>query len=948
MGSGRRVSEMTTRHPHYRSRPPLPQDFTQFASRGDYIDLTTTHLSDGSGDLVSESRLLFDARTAACVADGVALDGLPGAAGPVRIWPAVQWIEPSSGPSASPTPGLGPTPGQPHIDGPWFPTWPFAWGRDLLELKFYGDPAPTIYCPTTKALSALAYRDFFPARTRVGRGLWSMVSAAILASSPGWCGTFGPGVDGAIDVTGSPSEGNYDMTLMHLIPMAYKYFDSLSGDAREYLISMLMQRGRIHRPRLEDRFTSGRAPDDWDRAGYISPAGVHINIGETENHILMIATGRYLTNQLVYQRDRQSDYDNRRNGAADTASCTSIILTLLRNILRDDFSEYNAKPYQSESRHAILNLCTFAYDDEVRLAARMVLDYISARVAVSSDDLRRMVPFRRRNEAPYNNRGGNFMTVPLLEADGADPMGAIYAVQAGNIRGFENYEDNTFSMRESGADLTIEGVSDYRLPASIHDLFVNDLHRRFFQRVHRTDRSNHSDEMGGNRNCDNMEIYAGSPSYLITAGGSPSTWAIDPRVDGVLIGASAQEKQLGVAVTTSFIPTASGHADAGDLLQFGQFGEGPKTGVKNYGVAPDFACGPSWHMPSWAPVGMRPAGFAFFDLRQSFARPDGAGFFLAVFFDGSFALLEAFDTWLHPDIFASLDEFSADVSSRNPNLRLANNEPFTYTTWNRNRVQALIWDLPDTETNGAEVLSITYGNTDPADRVGDAGNVKNRFLNGTVLNNPAEAVVEISNVFLGTKIILDMSDPWNPRRTSESGEVEVAGLGHQVWVDFQWTGPCAGDSCQPFNTVTAAVAAVADGGGIKILPGTASGRSSIRRGPKSFRLEAPFDGVIIGSAVGAPFPPSEYGAIEGTGGTEKTADIRKDSVWVEFDFPSSSAGNVPGPFTTVSSAASAVANHGIVRIVPGSTPDRSTIGIGKPFVLEAPIGRVVIGAKLSV
>jgi hypothetical protein len=36
--------------------------------------------------------------------------------------------------------------------------------------------------------------------------------------------------------------------------------------------------------------------------------------------------------------------------------------------------------------------------------------------------------------------------------------------------------------------------------------------------------------MGGNRNCDNMEIYAGSPSYLITAGGEPGGYAVDPYV----------------------------------------------------------------------------------------------------------------------------------------------------------------------------------------------------------------------------------------------------------------------------------------------------------------------------------------------------------------------------------------------------------------------------------
>src|SRR5205807_1810040 len=99
--------------------------------------------------------------------------------------------------------------------------------------------------------------------------------------------------------------------------------------------------------------------------GFVSPLGNHIDIGETENHILMIVTARYLTNQLLFQRDPSIDYDNRRNGGDDYPSCTSLLMSLLHNTLRGDFSEYNAKSYQSETRWALLNLCTYAYDYEV-------------------------------------------------------------------------------------------------------------------------------------------------------------------------------------------------------------------------------------------------------------------------------------------------------------------------------------------------------------------------------------------------------------------------------------------------------------------------------------------------------------------------------------------------------------------------------------------------------
>jgi hypothetical protein len=55
-------------------------------------------------------------------------------------------------------------------------------------------------------------------------------------------------------------------------------------------------------------------------------------------------------------------------------------------------------------------------------------------------------------------------------------------------------------------------------------------------------------------------------------------------------------------------------------------------------------------------------------------------------------------------------------------------------------------------------------------------------------------------------------DPKRPKRTSENGEVEEAGSNNEVWVDFGWKGPSEGNFFRPFNIITAAAAAVADGG----------------------------------------------------------------------------------------------------------------------------------------
>ena len=143
---------------------------------------------------------------------------------------------------------------------------------DLLEFKTFRfdleDQAKPIFIVKGKCLAALAYSDYFPevdahpelsvGGISAGEKLRRMVSEAILAASPGWCGTLGPGVDSAFDVADDPLEGNYDMSQMHLLQMAYRYYDELSPEAQDRLIEVLLATGRIHRPDADDIVTSGR------------------------------------------------------------------------------------------------------------------------------------------------------------------------------------------------------------------------------------------------------------------------------------------------------------------------------------------------------------------------------------------------------------------------------------------------------------------------------------------------------------------------------------------------------------------------------------------------------------------------------------------------------------------------------------------------------------------
>lgn len=188
------------------------------------------------------------------------------------------------------------------------------------------------------------------------------------------------------------------------------------------------------------------------------------------------------------------------------------------------------------------------------------------------------------------------------------------------------------------------------------------------------------------------------------------------------------------------------------------------------------------------------------------------------------------------------------MRNRTKTLSLKNNVETYYRTWNGNEFDFVIWNDGSRHAAivGAEVLNFLPGNMHSPDAFGDAGSVSNKFLNGTVINSTKDAVVEITNYNLQTKITLDMNDLLHPKRISETGTVEQAGFDNEVWLDFEWKGPKLGDACQPFSTLTAATAAVAEDGVVKIIPGQSKERTPV--GGKRMKLVAPIGGVTIGSA----------------------------------------------------------------------------------------------------
>ena len=830
--------------PIYRRKRPGPWHVISKLSDGKFVNLKNVHLPlYDNADQRPQAVRLFDARTAefvrACTGMVPRLRVYPGNDPEITVQEDDKRLEPDI---------------------------------ELLEQKVYANTK--FFVPKDKCLAALAFTDCFP-YLRIADRLAPMVSEAILASRPGWCGSFGPKVKAGLIFTetmpfllGMVGEGNYDMSQMHLIAMAYRYFDKLTGDAREFLIGTLLAQGNIDRINEEHIVTSGGIPDDWSRAGYVYIPPVlpfelfsgKTRIGETENHILMIHTARYLSNQLLFQRDPDPNHDNRRNGTEDDpTSCTDLMLRLLRNFLRDDFSEYNAKSYQHETRTALLNLCSYAYDHEVRLAARMVLDYVSAHVAVSSNDLRRMVPFRRRNE-PKNAQlqtSGRSMTSGCSNGRrGAtrSPSTSPSRPATARVRERDAAPRNPGDRRrDQVAPQAVERAGcrqrrdvrgAQRLPHPAADprpvrqrqaspLLPAAASHREARRRKRPQLRQHGDlrrlaqlpDHGGRR-AGRLGHRPGRPADLRS--GERQEAGGRGRHD--LVHADGPERRPGLAELRTH------------LIQFSNFAQ--EGAVENYGVAPDFVCGHMVHIPIWVDPVAPHRLFSFVDRGSTGDRP---GFYLALVRDGEFTAMEAYDTWLHPGL--KFGDFCHGAYERNKALRLNNGEQAVYTTTHGHRIHFTIWadandGDPDEDSFGARIDRIEYGDVDLEDRIGDASQVSG-FLNGTILNSTEEALIDIFNPALGQRMTLDMRDHWHPRRTSETGVVEVAGEGHEVWVNFGWHGPFEGDFYRPFNSIAAAVEAAAPGGVIKLMPGWTTERPFLSHA-KRLTMVAPIGGVRFG------------------------------------------------------------------------------------------------------
>jgi hypothetical protein len=334
--------------------------------------------------------------------------------------------------------------------------------------------------------------------------------------------------------------GDYDFIMMGMLHMAYADEEAgqtlLTPEARHKLRHVLLyEKGNKH----HIKFTLGNC--------------LPIKIKDTENHILMTETARYLTNQLLFKEALKAstptdEYDNEKNGFEDW------FLEHLSEFLRLDFDELNSRPYQGYTLIALATLHTYAEGPRVKLMTRMILDYLSAKTAIQTMGLRRHTPFRRRLE--------NLVPKNFLQADSAMSW---YLFHVGNNRVYDGAE----ASEVDDYLYLMAAVQRYEMPAQIRDIF-HGVQRPMFQTIHGRD----------------PEAYYLSPSFLLTAGGRHRH----------VFGYFTKENSV-LAVPTTIIGRSEG-TNPKEVFSL----RGPEKWSKrnNLCVAPNFACGSHLSIPESA------------------------------------------------------------------------------------------------------------------------------------------------------------------------------------------------------------------------------------------------------------------------------------------------------------------------------------------------------------
>ena len=204
---------------------------------------------------------------------------------------------------------------------------------------------------------------------------------------------------------------------------------------------------------------------------------------DSENHILMAESSRYLKNQWLWNNGELSDkYCNATNGIE------AGLKSFLEEIYHYGLYEFNADPYMGYSLSALLNLDAFA-DGDIQALARKILDRLNWQYALGSYKFKHFPPYRRRFKDAF--RTG-------IDVDYHTAMMKVW---------MSFYSDSLDLNLERGAHHGLwASLLPYRSTDKVVEWTLHKPNQYFVKMGH------------GYNSC--PEIYSGDVSYLLSAGGA--------------------------------------------------------------------------------------------------------------------------------------------------------------------------------------------------------------------------------------------------------------------------------------------------------------------------------------------------------------------------------------------------------------------------------------------
>lgn len=496
-------------------------------------------------------------------------------------------------------------------------------------------------------------------------------------------------------------KGDYDFVLQILLRIAY--IDDQSGQklltqaARDKMNHVLLsENGIVHHEKIS--------------------VGGCMTVTDTENHILMTEVSRYLTNQLLFAEAKKLNqpaglYDNSQNGFDQW------MLNHLAEFLKNDFSEFNSRPYEGYTQITLNNLYDYSKNPQVKMMAQMVLDYSAAKFAIGSNGMRRSAPYRRQKDwLNYDDLvfydtivGRNFFLAGNYNYVGFVDSGRDAAV----------FTDEVYHA-------TMAAAGGYRIPALILDTQIEKDHE-YFQKIR------HSD----------VEIYHSSPSFMLTAGGRYRNLPD--------FGTGGNDAW---AVATTILPT-KGEATMKNLFYI--LGDKDKSRRNNTCMTKNFACGFNIHIPENldASCVVKNGKWSFYDMQKC----KNYGFYVAINtmktdkewddVNTNYNVMEVVEA------DGQFEKFMSTRMQQNPQKNIKQDAASLYTTYDGRVIEFFLYNA----NLGAYSVTKINGVQQTADF-----NLWPR-AEGDIMNSVTPGLIEIRNNKLRKKLTLDARNPLLPLRT---------------------------------------------------------------------------------------------------------------------------------------------------------------------------------------